>query len=411
MPGWLEAQTPVGTVHVHVTAEGTPVNGAMVVSGPTRALTDRSGAATLTLPTGARTLNVTKIGFAPESLQVIVRVDTSEVSLTLHGAELPEVVIAATRNERRVSDEPTRVEVTGRDDVEEQIGGSSGVIAELLTESGGVRVQRTSAGSSGSSVRIRGMRGRYTKILSDGLPLFGVTTEGLGPLQIPPIDLQRVEVIKGVASALYGPTALGGVVNLVSELPTSQRELVVNQTSRGGSDAVLWQTQTLNPQWGYTVVAGGHYQSIEDGDGDGWADINGFKRVVVRPRLFWTGAQGNSWFVTSGFTSENRTGGTVSGGRLPNGQPYRDDANTRRADVGTVARFVVDSTALLSVRGSTTEEWRTRWYGAVRERDRRNALFGEIALTASRGSQVLVGGAALERDAFTGIDVRVHDYT
>jgi outer membrane receptor for ferrienterochelin and colicins len=410
-PRWLEAQTPTGTVVVHVTAEGTLVAGATVASGTIRAVTDRSGAVSLTLLVGARILNVTRIGFAPESLQLTVRAGTNEVSVTLHGAALPEVVIAATRNERRVSDEPTRVEVTGRDDVEEQIGGSPGIIAELLTESGGVRVQRTSAGSSGSSVRIRGMRGRYTKILSDGLPLFGVTTEGLGPLQIPPIDLQRVEVIKGVASALYGPTALGGVVNLVSELPTSQREIVVNQTSRRGSDVVLWQTHTLNPQWGYTLVAGGHYQHLEDGDGDGWADLNGYRRAVVRPRLFWTGSQGNSWFVTSGFTSESRTGGTVSGGRLPNGQPYRDDANTRRADVGTVARFVLDSNALVSVRASTTEEWRTRWYGTVRERDRRNALFGEMALTVSRGSQVLVAGAAMERDAYTGLDVRVHDYT
>ena len=410
-PRWLEAQTPTGTVVVHVTAGETPVAGATVASGATRGVTDRSGAATLTLPLGGRMLNITQIGFAPESVQVTVQAGTNEVSVTLRPAELAEVVISATRNERRVSDEPTRVEVTGRDDVEEQIGGSPGIIAELLTESGGVRVQRTSAGSSGSSVRIRGMRGRYTKILSDGLPLFGVTTEGLGPLQIPPIDLQRVEVIKGVASALYGPTALAGVVNLVSEQPTSQREIVVNQTSRGGSDAVLWQTQTLNPQWGYTLVAGGHYQKIEDGDGDGWADTNGYKRAVVRPRLFWTGSQGNSWFVTSGFTSESRTGGTVSGGRLPNGQPYRDDADTRRADVGTVARFVLDSSALISMRASTTEEWRTRWYGAVRERDRRNALFGEMALTVSRRSQVLVAGAALERDAYTGLDVRVHDYT
>src|SRR5439155_21862704 len=156
---------------------------------------------------------------------------------------------------RRVQDEPTRVEVVDRDDVEEQIAASPAVIAELLTESGGVRVQRTSAGSSGASVRIRGLRGRYTKILSDRLPLFGITTEGLGTLQIPPSDLHSVEVIKGVASALYGPTAWGGVVNLMSERPTAPSEFVLNQTSSGGSDAVLWQTHVLSPQWGYTLLA------------------------------------------------------------------------------------------------------------------------------------------------------------
>ncbi|HBD97868.1 MAG TPA: TonB-dependent receptor, partial [Gemmatimonadetes bacterium] len=63
------------------------------------------------------------------------------------------------------------------------------------------------------------MRGRYTQILSDGLPLYGGQAGALGPLQVPPMDLAQVEVIKGAASALYGSTALGGVVNLISRRP------------------------------------------------------------------------------------------------------------------------------------------------------------------------------------------------
>ncbi len=405
--------TGTGIVVVRVVSEGRPVAGATVASRSTRALTDPSGEAALTLPLGPRMVMVTRIGFAPESLAVTVREEPIAVTVTLHAAavELPEIVVATTRNERRVTDEPTRVEVTDREDVEEQIGGSPGVIAELLTESGGVRVQRTSAGTGGASVRIRGMRGRYTKILSDGLPLFGVSTEGLGPLQIPPIDLHRVEVIKGVASALYGPSALGGVVNLVSERPDARSEVVLNQTSRGGSDAVLWQAHPLSPRWGYTLVAGAHRQSKEDNDADGWADLTGFQRAVVRPRLFWTGSGGNSWFLTGGLTAESRTGGTVNGDTLPDGLTHREDADTWRADAGSVARLILSSGALLSLRGSVTEEWRTQWFGAVRERDRRSALFSEAALTVTRGSQVLVAGAAVERDAYTALDVPLHDYT
>src|SRR5206468_6149991 len=131
---------------------------------------------------------------------------------------------------------------------------------ELLSEAGGVRVQPNSAGSGGAGVRIRGLSGRYVKLLSDGLPLLGLTTEGLNPLQVPPADLERVEVIKGVASALYGPTALAGVVNFVSQRPGGPRELLLNQTSRDGSDAVLWQSRSWNPEWGYTLLAAGDRQ-------------------------------------------------------------------------------------------------------------------------------------------------------
>jgi len=95
---------------------------------------------------------------------------------------------------------------------------------------GGLRVQATSASLGAASVRIQGMRGRYTRFLSDGLPLFGQQVGGLGLLQIPPTDLGQVEVIKGVASALYGAGAMGGVVNLVSRRPGPEptRDLLVN---------------------------------------------------------------------------------------------------------------------------------------------------------------------------------------
>lgn len=412
LPCSATAQETNGTVIVHVTSDGKPVAGASVVSAAALALSDKAGAASLTLPLGPQTVSVSMIGFAPESLRVTVSAGRTEVSVALKESviELGEVVVAATRSERRIADEPTRVEVTARDDIEEQLASSPGNVTELLTEAGGVRVQTTSAGLGSASVRVRGLSGRYTKILSDGLPLFGLTTEGLTTLQIPPVDLERVEVIKGVASALYGSTALAGVINLVSERPSTQRVVLVNQTLRNGTDAVLWTGRQANPRWGYTLLASGDRQSEQDVDGDGWADIPGYQRAAVRPRLFWTGPRGNSWFLTSGLTAENRIGGSVGQARLPNGQSFREDLDTRRADVGSVARFHPGSSALLALRGSYTEEGRTHRFGSLRERDRRMTLFSEASLTVTRASQVLVAGAAVERDAYHALDVAQMDY-
>src|SRR5262245_56084655 len=92
----------------------------------------------------------------------------------------------------------------------------------MLNEMGGLRVQSTSPSLGAASVRIQGMRGRYTRFLSDGLPLFGRQGAGLGILQIPPVDLGQVEVIKGTSSALYGAGAMAGVVNLISRRPASK---------------------------------------------------------------------------------------------------------------------------------------------------------------------------------------------
>ena len=110
----------------------------------------------------------------------------------------------------------------------------------------------------------------------------GGRSAALGLLQIPPLDLRQAEVIKGAATALYGPAGLGGVVNLVSRSPSDRHEILVNQTSRSGTDAVVWLGKRLNDRWGYTVIGGAHHQDQVDANGDGWADLPGFERVELR---------------------------------------------------------------------------------------------------------------------------------
>src|SRR2546427_11401399 len=114
-----------------------------------------------------------------------------------------QIKVYATRNDVRIQDSPLHVEVLQREEIEEKMLMTPGDIVMMLNEMGGMRVQTTSPSLGAASVRVQGMRGRYTSFFSDGLPLFG-EVGGLGLLQIPPMDLGQVEVIKGVASSLYG---------------------------------------------------------------------------------------------------------------------------------------------------------------------------------------------------------------
>src|SRR6187397_123120 len=170
-------------------------------------------------------------------------------------------VVASTRTDKRLEDQPMRVEVLAREEIEEKMLMTPGDIVMMLNEMGGMRVQATSPSLGAASVRIQGMRGRYTRFLSDGLPLFG-EVGGLGLLQIPPMDLGQVEVIKGVASSLYGAGAMGGVVNLVTRRPTNewQREAVVNRSTRGATDVVGWYSSAAREGWSMTLLGGGHFQ-------------------------------------------------------------------------------------------------------------------------------------------------------
>src|SRR5204863_136820 len=183
-----------------------PVPGAAVQLNAQTVQTGPDGIATATVPLGPLKITVTKDGFFPASAAIdITEAKEWAVQIELREAEHVEeqITVHATRTDARIQDSPLRVEVLQREEVEEKMMMTPGDIVMMLNEMGGMRVQTTSPSLGAASVRMQGMRGRYTRFLSDGLPLFGEQVS-LGLMQIPPLDLGRVEVIKGVASSLYG---------------------------------------------------------------------------------------------------------------------------------------------------------------------------------------------------------------
>jgi outer membrane receptor for ferrienterochelin and colicins len=408
-----EAQEGTGTVRLRVQSHGTPLPGAEVRAARTATLTDEQGRAVLRLPAGSQAISVRLIGYATGSVRLDVRAGTDTtlvVGLEEAAIETEGIVVLSTRTGRRIEEEPVRVEVLTREEIEEKMLMTPGDISMMLNETSGLRVQTTSASLGGANVRIQGLRGRYTQLLSDGLPLYGGQSGALSMLQIPPMDLAQVEVIKGVASALYGASALGGVVNLISRRPDDERELLLNQTTRGGTDAVLWSAGDLTERWGYTLLASGHRQSMHDVNGDGWADLPGYGRAVVRPRLFWNDGEGRSLFVTVGGTLEDREGGTLPRAVTPAGTPYAEALETQRADAGLVGRMLLASQRLLSVRTSVMRQRHAHGFGEVWERDLHTTGFGEVTLTGTDRGHTWVVGAALQHESYAARDVPGFDY-
>ena len=306
-----------------------------------------------------------------------------------------------------------RVEVLAREEIEEKMLMTPGDIVMMLNEMGGMRVQATSPSLGAASVRIQGMRGRYTRVLSDGLPLFG-EVGGLGLLQIPPMDLGQVEVIKGVASALYGAGAMGGVVNLLSRRPGREaaHEFLLNRSTRGATDAVTFLSGPLSGGWSASLLGSGHWQETNDVNDDGWADLAGYERGVVRPRVFWDGGNGRTFFATTGFTYEDRDGGTPEGQVLAiTGQPYVEALKTQRYDAGALGQYLLKGRYVVTARAALARQSHDHRFGEVIERDRHDTAFGEVAMRGTSGRQTWVAGLAIERDAYEARDVPRFDYT
>jgi outer membrane receptor for ferrienterochelin and colicins len=414
------AQTLAGTMIVRVTANGTPLRGITVAARTTNSVTDGLGRATFKLPTGQYVFRAAPPGFRPESLAVFVGVGTTTRDLSFHQqVVLPSVTVIPNRTDEarpiaaaaavstaaRIPAATTHVEVIDRAALDEQIEQSPGVIADALSRVDGVQMQTLSAGSGGVGIRIRGLPARYTKILMDGLPLVGATPEGQNALQLSALGVDRIDVTPGVTSAFAGPTALGGIVNVVSGTPASPSQIVLNGTTRGALDVSAFQTHTFSPRWAGTLLVGRHERGASDPDNDGWAEVGGYRRLVIRPNAWWTRSPRSSWFMTAGWMSDDRRGGTFEDRSLPVDITVREDANTQRADAGTVGRIQLDTSTVVTVRGSFMREWRERWFRGGRESNRRVGIFGDVAVSRSLAhEQVVTAGMALDRDQYTTLD-------
>ncbi|MBE9584279.1 TonB-dependent receptor [Mucilaginibacter sp. JRF] len=226
--------------------------------------------------------------------------------------ELEEVTISATRSSRTIANIPTRVEVIAGEELDEKGNMKPGDIRMLLAESTGIQTQQISATSANATIRIQGLDGRYTQMIRDGLPLYSGFSGGLGLLQIAPLDLKQVEVIKGSSSTLYGGGAIAGLVNLVSKTPTENRQInfLLNGTSARGLDASMFYGQKFG-KIGTTIYAAYNHGNPYDPADVGLTAIPRFNRFTLNPKIWMYFNNRTTLNVGINATVENRLGGDV----------------------------------------------------------------------------------------------------
>jgi iron complex outermembrane receptor protein len=264
---------------------------------------------------GEHEINISFLGFQTIDTVLNISSDNSSFTFYLHEAneDLEEIVVRATRSTRTIKNLPTRVEFIGLEELGEKAIMNSANISLVLRESTGIQIQQTSLSSGNSSIRIQGLDGRYTQLLKDGFPLFGGFSGGLSIMQIPPLDLQQFEIIKGSSSTLYGGGAIAGLVNMVSKTPEDEPnlEIMLTQTQALGSTANAFYSQR-NGKIGYTLYGSGHYQNAYDPDGDDFTNLPETKSVSFNPKLFYYPNNNSQLWIGLNGTYDNRLGGDLT---------------------------------------------------------------------------------------------------
>ena len=272
------------------------------------------------LKEGKTVLVVRYVGYQTEEVTVEVKKGSSqEVNFNLKpdNLMLNEVVVSANKNETNRRLAPSLVNVVDAKAFE--LSGSA-CLADGLSLQPGVRVEDNCQNCGFMQVRINGLDGHYSQILVDSRPIFSSLTGVYGLEQIPANMIERVEVVRGGGSALFGASAIGGTVNIITKTPVRNTADVSHSLmSIGGTNSfenVTMLNASLvsgNNKAGAYVFGQNRNREGYDHNGDGYTEIPLIKSQTVGLRSFLRVNDNSKFTLEYHGIHEERRGGNRLG--------------------------------------------------------------------------------------------------
>lgn len=305
----------------HVVEKGTedhlPGYTIRLAGTPYGAQTDASGHYSITnIPPGRYTIEATCIGYLPIKREIKLEKDkTIEVNFEVSQDAflLEQVVVTGNRNEVRRRNSSSMISVTGAPMLE-LVGATS--LADGLCFQPGVRVENDCQNCGFTQVRINGLDGHYSQILMNSRPVFSALAGVYGLEQIPANMIERVEVMRGGGSALFGSSAIGGTINIITkDAMENGADVAHTLTSIGISGAL--DNNTIgsasivgeNNRIGLFLYGQNRIRNGYDHDGDGYTEIPELKTQTMGFRTFLRMSELSKLTAEYHGTHEYRRGG------------------------------------------------------------------------------------------------------
>ena len=233
------------------------------------------------VPEGTFTVEVTSVGYKTEQREINIKKGHSyEVDFSLEEdlVQIDGVIVSATRSEttRRMS--PTLVNVVGMDVYNKA---NATTVAQGLSFQPGVRVENNCQNCGFQQVRINGLDGQYTQILIDSRPIFSALAGVYGIEQLPANMVDRVEVMRGGGSALFGSSAIAGTINIITKEPVRNSAAISHTTTSIGRSGAFHNTTDINAsivsednKLGLAVFGQNTAKDAWDANGDGFTELS-----------------------------------------------------------------------------------------------------------------------------------------
>lgn len=231
------------------------------------------------LPVGEFILEASMIGYKTAGSAVMIKPNSTleiDFTLTEESVSLDAVVVSANRNETTRRMAPSLVSVLDMQMLEVT---NSKTLSDGLRFQPGLRVENNCQNCGTTQLRINGMEGSYSQILIDSRPLIGALAGVYGLEQIPANMIERIEVVRGGGSALFGANAIGGTINIITRDPNRNSGEFANTFTSMGGGAVennsTFNASLVNDSRNAGIMVFGQHRLREgyDLDGDGFTEL------------------------------------------------------------------------------------------------------------------------------------------
>lgn len=267
------------------------------------------------VPAGNWELEVKYVGYQPFTARIRTNGTApvhKEITLLDAGTSLDEVVVSGTMKEVSKLDSPVPVEVYTARFFKSN---PSPTVFDALQNINGVRPQLNCNICNTGDIHINGLEGPYTMVLIDGMPIVSGLSTVYGLSGIPQSLIERVEIVKGPASTLYGSEAVGGLINIITKNPRSTPLLAIDAFGTSWGEVSADVAATLNA--GKTVqsmlgVSYFNYQNPTDNNKDNFTDVTLQHRISIFNK--WNVERKNNrvFSFAARYVYEDRWGGEMN---------------------------------------------------------------------------------------------------
>ena len=354
-------------------------------------VTDESGHYFLRdMPIGKQTIVFSYVGYETLELPVTMVEDkTIELKATIRevSQQLNSVVVTANRYATKRQETATIVNVLSPELFQTT---AVSCVADVLSFQPGLRVENSCSNCGKTDLRINGLQGQYTQILMDSRPVFSSMASVYGLEQVPAAMIDRIEVVRGGGSAVYGANAIAGVVNIITKEPVRNFVNISNVSNineHAGYDInteLNASVMSENRKIGAYLFAAHRSRSPYDRDEDGFSEVPKLRSTTAGARVFFKTSAYSKITAEYHHTTDFRRGGN----RIDDEPHTADIAEQLRhnIDAGSLAFdwYSADSRHFISAYSALQHIGRESYFGTERD----TAAYGRSKdLTSNTGLQ------------------------